>query len=135
MRVLAMASDNTYLHMAMLTNALLNMADVPSSFKSAMATLPPKKCPNKHPKATRDRVSYRGISVANAMSMSKKIVEKATETRLTHFIAQVAPFSKTQMGFRANMWATLQVQSLMEKNCRWGQELPIALLRPHVCVS
>ena len=96
MRVLAMASENTYLHMAMLANALLHMADVPSSFKSAIVTLLLKKCPYKYPKATRDRVNYRGISVTNAMS---KIVEKAIETRLSHFIAQVVPFSKTQMGF------------------------------------
>ena len=118
MRVLAMASDNTYLHMTMLTNALLHMADVPSSFKSAIVTLLLKKCPYKYPKATRDRVNYRGISVTNAMS---KIIEKAIETRLSHFIAQVAPFSKTQMGFRAHMWATLQVQSLMEKIAAGGK--------------
>ena len=118
MRVLAMSSDNTFGHMAQLANALLNMADVPSGFKSAIVTLLPKKCPNKYPKATRDRVNYRGISVTNSMS---KIIEKAIETRLTHFIAQVAPFSKTQMGFRANMWATLQVQSLLEKIAAGGK--------------
>jgi hypothetical protein len=115
MRILAMACDNTFGHMAMLPNALLNIANVPSGFKSAVATLLPNKCPNKYPKATRDKVNYRGISVTNAMS---KIIEKAIETRLTLFIAQVAPFSKTQMGFRANMRAPLQVQSLLEKMLR-----------------
>jgi hypothetical protein len=52
-----MASDSTFHHMAMLANALLYMADVPSGFKSAIVTLLPKKCPNKYPKATRARVN------------------------------------------------------------------------------
>ena len=111
--------------MAMLANVLLNMADVPSGFKSAIVTLLPKKCPNKYSKATRDRMNYRGIFVTNSM---RKIIEKAIETRLTRFIAQVAPFSKTQMDFRANMWATLQVQSLLEKICGGWKELSGALL-------
>ena len=117
MSLMLILSRDSVASIAILFNACLHAAEVPTSFKAAIVTPLPKHDPSQHPQAAKLVANYRGISVTASLS---KVLEKCMEIRTEAFIAVTAPLSMTQMGFRPGMWTSLQVYSLVQRITELG---------------